>query len=145
MGRNISDNPSGWSRSLPGHTVEYDENYGNPWSDLHEESVASGDTMLHGITIPDDDYIYIIDMVGITPKTVTAFRAVVFLNDVAYVHGAWTGWCNIPLRQNPSLQFIYGDVVSYAIVNLDASTRTLQVITNGTKIPKPAGYAHGAF
>ena len=145
MIRTITDNPSGWSRNLPGHTVEYDENYGLPWSDLHEESLLTTASYSYDLVIPDDDYIYFVDMVGCTPKAYTAFRVRIKLNTVTYVNAAFTGWCNIPLRQNPSLQFIYGDTINFSITNDDASTRTLQLICNGTKIPKPAGYAHGAF
>lgn len=145
MSRVIRDNPSGWSRSLPGHTVEYDENYGLPWSIFYESALSAGSSYDYDLVIPDDGYIYFIDMVGCTPKAYTAFRVRVRLNGVSYVNGAFTGWCNIPLRQNPSLQFIYGDTIRFTVTNDDASSRTLQLILNGTKIPKPEGYSHGVF
>ena len=145
MVRTIRDNPSGWSRNLPGHTVEYDENYGQPWSVLYEQELASAAAFTYDLVIPDDDYIYFIDMVGCSPQAYVTFRIRVVLGVTTYVNAAFTGWGNIPLRQNPSLQFIYGDTVSFVVTNIDSSTRTLQLIINGTKVPKPEGYAHGAF
>lgn len=145
MVRTIADNPSGWSRSLPGHTVEYDENYGLPWSVHAAYECPAGEDDTNNLVIPDDGYIYFIDMLGVSPGAYTVFRVLVRLNTVNYIYGTFTGWANIPLRQNPSLQFVYGDTITTRMSNDDASLHWFDLMIHGTKIPKPAGYAHGAF
>lgn len=145
MVRSISDNPGGWNRTLPTHAVEFDANYAAPWVDAGDVVIASGATGVHTLTLPDDDMIYFVDMISITPKAYTAFSSYVSLNNVQYLYVSQTGWVNIPLSQNPSLQFVYGDHIDVSVINLDASQRTFAVYLNGTKIPMPPGYTHGDF
>lgn len=145
MARTISDNPSGWSKTLPGHTVEYDSNYALPWSEDFTTAVGAGGWGTVALTITDDDYIYIIDMVSVTPQIITPFAITVRLNTVLYMAGAATGWINVPLSQNPSLQFVTDDLINVYVNNQHTGTVAFLTVLNGTKIPKPAGWTHGAF
>jgi hypothetical protein len=145
MVRDIQDNPGGWSKTLPGHTVEFDSSYALPWVSSDVPTLSANAYYDFALTIADDDFIYFVDMISCTSWSYSQFILDILLNDVLYVSGAFEGWGNIPLRQNPSLQFIYGDVITTHIQSLSASQQTYNLILNGTKIPKPPGFTHGAF
>jgi hypothetical protein len=145
MVRSINDNPGGWSKTLPGHTVEFDSSYALPWTVSYQPTIPAYTHSPQVLTVADDDFIYFVDMISCTSWSYSQFILDVFLNGVMYVSGAFAGWGNIPLRQNPSLQFIKDDVITVTVYNLTAVQQTYNLILNGTKIPKPPGFAHGAF
>jgi hypothetical protein len=145
MVRSINDNPGGWSKTLPGHTVEFDSSYALPWVSSGVLTIPAYNNDVYTLDIPDDGFIYFVDMVSATPWSYTQFVCNVLLNASPYVSAVVEGWVNIPLRQNPSLQFIYDDQIMIDIWNQTASEQNYTIILNGTKIPKPNGFTHGAF
>jgi len=147
MARIIQDNPSGWSRSLPGHTVEYQAGFAKPFYYGGTITVAPNAQGTYTLTINDPASIFFIDVVNVTPQSYKEFAVLVYINDDNYVAGAFVGYCNIPLRQNPSIQLIDGDKIDIKVTNLDAAQRTFLVKLNGTKIARPAevGTIPGAF
>jgi len=143
MSRTITDNPGGWSRSLPGHTVEYEASFAQPFYYGGSLTIAAGAAGTYTLTIIDTEHIYFIDVVNVTPQAFKEFSALVYVNDVNYVASAAQGYCIIPLRMNPSIQLIDGDHVDVTVTNLDASQRTFLVKLNGTKIKRPSNFGHG--
>lgn len=142
MSRDITDNPGGWTRSLPGHTVEYESGFALPFYEGASLTINAGNQGTYTLTISNTDFIYFIDMISVTPLAYTAFTVVSSINDVPYVSACGNGWVNIPLRQNPSIQLIDGDHIDILVTNLDASQRTFNVKINGTKIARPANFGH---
>ena len=142
MSRSITDNPGGWSRSLPGHTVEYEPSFAQSFYSGGSLSIGAGANATYTLTIADTEHIYFPDMVSVSPQAYKEFVVVVYINDVPYVAASGIGWLNVPLRQNPSIQLISGDHIDVYVVNQDGSTRTFLVKVNGTKIIRPAGFGH---
>lgn len=145
MARTISDNPGGWSRSLPSHTVEFDANYAAPWVSVYDIVIAAAANYVHVFTIPDDGMIYFVDTACANPRAATALSANISFNNVRYFYFSDIGYVNIPVRQNPSLQFVYGDHIDFQVSNRDIADHQFNIILNGTKIPMPPGYTHGPF
>lgn len=147
MARTIQDNPSGWSRSLPGHTVEYSTGFAQPFYYGDSLTIAAGGNGTYTLTIDDANYIFFFDMINVTPQSYKEFSALIYINSVNYVAGSFVGYCNIPLRQNPSIQLISGDKIEVKVYNLDSAQHTFLVKCNGTKIQRPADYgkAPGAY
>lgn len=143
----INDNPSGWSRSLPGHTVELQPDYAQAWCDRTIVGVASGATGTYSLTFGNVDWIYFADMISITPHAFKEFAAIIFINGHSYVSASSQGWINIPLRQNPSIQFINGDILRIDVINLAPDAYNFNIKINGTKIQRPANFGHapGAY
>ncbi|DBA35228.1 TPA_asm: hypothetical protein vir530_00004 [dsDNA virus vir530] len=142
MSRNISDNPSGWGKTLPGHTVEYDANYAMPWVDVASIELTFPGYQNYQLAFENPDFIYFVDMISMACAPDSKFGIYVKINDDYYIIAAGTGWLNVPLRQNPSLQFIAGDLLEYRLYITDGSDGTYSVITHGTKIIRPSGYGH---
>jgi hypothetical protein len=147
MSRTITDNPGGWSRSLPGHTVEYEPSFAQPFYYGTELVLGRGASSYYTLSFTDTAHIFFIDMIAICPQAYTELASVVYVNDVPYVAAAGIGWLNIPLRQNPSIQLIAGDHIDVLVVNQDGSSRNVLVKVNGTKIVRPANFGHapGAY
>jgi len=147
MARVITDNPGGWSRSLPGHTVEYEASFAQPFYYGGSLVIAASASNTYTLTILDTEHIYFINMLNITPRAYTEFNALISVNDSPYVGAGGVGWLNIPLSQNPSIQLIAGDHVDVLVTNLNASRRAFLVKANGNKIKRPAAYGHapGAY
>lgn len=147
MSRSITDNPGGWSRSLPGHTVEYEASFAQPFYYGSSVVINSNDTGLYTLSIVDDTHIFFIDMVNVTPTKYKEFWVAVWINDINYVAVSTIGYAIIPLRMNPSIQLIAGDHVDITIGNLDVIQQTFLVRINGTKIVRPSGFGHapGAY
>lgn len=147
MVRTITDNPGGWSRSLPGHTVEYEASFAQPFYYGGSLVLAAGASGTYTLTFSDAAHIFFIDMINITPQAYKELNALVFVNDVPYVGASSVGWLNIPLRQNPSIQLLAGDHLDVTVNNQDSSQRTVLVKVNGTKIVRPDGFGHapGAY
>lgn len=142
MVRSITDNPGGWSRSLPGHTVEYEPSFAQSFYYGDSLTIAAGATSVYTLDFDDTQHIYFADMISITPQAYKEFAVVVYVNGVPYAAASGIGWLNIPLRQNPSVQFIAGDSLAVSVTNQDGSSRTFLVKINGTKIIRPSGYGH---
>lgn len=142
MARSITDNPGGWSRSLPGHTVEYEPGFAHSFYYGGSLSIGAGGNSTYTLSIIDTEHIFFADMVSVSPQAYKEFAVVVYVNDVPYVSASGIGWLNIPLRQNPSIQLISGDHLDVYVVNQDGSTRTFLVKVNGTSIVRPAGFGH---
>lgn len=142
MVRTITDNPGGWSRSLPGHTVEYEPSFAQPFYYGTSIVLGAGKSGTYTLTFADAAHIFFIDMVNITPQAYKELNAIVEVNDVPYVAASGIGWLNLPLRQNPSIQLIAGDKIDVIVNNQDASTRTMLIKIQGTKIVRPANFGH---
>lgn len=142
MTREITDNPGGWTRSLPGHTVEYESGFAMPFYVGNTLVVNAGQSGTGTYSFNNEDFIYFVDMVNIVPQSLTQFVLIVYVNGIPYVGGAALGYLNIPLRQNPSIQFIQGDELAVGVVNLDAAQQVFNIKINGTKLKRPAGFGH---
>ena len=147
MARTITDNPGGWSRSLPGHTVEYEPSFAQPFYYGTSIALGAGESGTYTLTFTDTAHIFFIDMVNITPQSYKELNAIVEVNDVPYVAASGIGWLNLPLRQNPSIQLIAGDKIDVIVNNQDGNTRTMLIKIHGTKIVRPANFGHapGAY
>lgn len=142
MVRTITDNPGGWSRSLPGHTIEFDASFAQPFYNGATVGVNAGATGTYAITISDAEHIFFPDMISITPQAYKEFAVIIYVNGSPYVAASGIGWLNIPLRQNPSIQLISADVLRIDVINLDGSARNFLVKVNGTKIIRPVNFGH---
>lgn len=142
MARSITDNPGGWSRSLPGHTVEYEASFAQPFYYGGSLVLAAGASGTYTLTFADAAHIFFIDMISITPQAYKELNALVYVNDIPYVGASSVGWLNIPLRQNPSIQLLAGDHLDVVVNNQDSAQRTMLVKVNGTKIVRPDGFGH---
>lgn len=142
MSRAITDNPGGWSRSLPGHTVEYEPGFAQSFYYGGELVVSAGANQTYTLSFVDTEHIYFVDMVSVSPQSYKEFAIVVYVNGVPYVSASGQGWLNVPLRQNPSIQFISGDSCAVLVVNQDSAQRTFLIKFNGTKIVRPANFGH---
>ena len=147
MARSITDNPGGWSRSLPGHTVEYEASFAQPFYYGGSLTLASGASGTYTLTFADAAHIFFVDMVNIYPQAYKELNALVYVNDIPYVGASGIGWLNIPLRQNPSIQLLAGDHIDVVVNNQDSAQRVMLVKVNGTKIVRPDGFGHapGAY
>lgn len=142
MVRSITDNPGGWSRSLPGHTVEYEPGFAWPYVFNTSIGVNAGASATYTLTILDVEHIFFIDMLTVSPQAYKELAAVVYINDNPYVTASGIGWLNIPLRQNPSIQLIGGDHIDVLVLNQDSIARNFYIYVNGTKIKRPDGFGH---
>ena len=140
--RVITDNPGGWSRSLPGHTVEYEASFAQPFYYGGSLVLAAGASGTYILAFEDTAHIFFIDMINITPQAYKELNALVYVNDIPYVGASSVGWLNIPLRQNPSIQLLAGDHIDVVVNNQDSAQRTMLVKVNGTKIVRPDGFGH---
>jgi len=142
MTRQINDNPGGWSRALPGHTVEYEPGFAEPFYFGGSLVIAAGANATYTLTFVDTTHIYFINMISITPQAYKEMNALISINDDPYVGAGGIGWLNIPLSQNPSIQLISGDHVDVLVTNLDAAQQTFLVKINGTKVKRSDTYGH---
>jgi len=142
MSRSITDNPGGWSRSLPGHTVEYEPGFAQPFYYGGSLLLNAGASGTYTLDIADTAHIYFPDIINVVPQAYKEFSALVYINDVPYIAVSNIGYVIIPMRTNPSIQLIAGDHIDVVVTNLDASTRTMLVKINGTKIIRPDGFGH---
>lgn len=142
-----NDYPDGFRRLLPGHTVDLTSGFARPWYMGETLNIAAGNYSTYTINITDPDSIYYIDVVNVSPQAYTEFGVRVFINSIPYVAEGCIGFAHIPMRVNPSLLLIYGDVIVVEITNYDASLRQFLVKVHGTKISRPAGFGHvpGAY
>jgi len=142
-----NDYPDGFRRLLPGHTVDLTSGFARPWYIGETLNIAAGNYSTYTINITDPDSIYYIDVVNVSPQAYTEFGVRVFINSIPYVAEGCIGFAHIPMRVNPSLLLIYGDVIVVEVTNYDASLRQFLVKVHGTKIAKPEGFGHvpGAY
>jgi hypothetical protein len=142
-----NDYPDGFRRLLPGHTVDLESGFARPWYMGETLNIAAGNYSTYTITITDPDSIYYIDVVNVSPQSYTEFGVRVFINSIPYVAEGCIGFAHIPMRVNPSLLLIYGDVIVVEVTNFDASLRQFLVKVHGTKISRPAAFGHvpGAY
>lgn len=147
MTRDIDDNPSGWSRRLPGHAVGLDPGFASPWNQIFSQSISAGAYIDFTLNFDDPYHIYFVDMISVSPQASKELAAMIYVNGVNYVVSAGVGWLEIPLRRNPSIVFINGDSLTIRVYNLDDSTRDFVICVNGTKIKRPTRYGHspGAY
>jgi PKD repeat protein len=141
------DYPDGSSSVVPSDAVELDPGFTLPWYEGFSVVVAANTTGSVTLTFNNPDFIYFVDMLGISPQVYTEFAAIIELRDLPCVCVAACGWANIPLRQNPSMAFLSGDTIKVAVTNTNATVRTFLVKFSGTKIIRPSSYGHapGAF
>jgi PKD repeat protein len=142
-----NDYPDGFRRLLPGHTVDLTSGFARPWYMGDTLNIAAGNYSTYTINITDPDSIYYIDVVNVSPQSYTEFGVRVFINSIPYVAEGCIGFAHIPMRVNPSLLLIYGDVIVVEVTNYDASLRQFLVKVHGTKISRPDGFGHvpGAY
>ena len=134
------DYPDGMTRMLPGHTVDLENGFARPWYEGSSVVIAAGASGSYTLEFSDDDGIYYIDVVNVSPSAYKEFTVIIHINDVPYVCGSVMGFFFFNLRLNPSLLFISGDSVKVEILNLDSSQRTFSVKLNGTKVTRPVGF-----
>ena len=134
------DYPDGMSRMLPGHTVDLESGFARPWYDGSSVVIAAGASGSYTLNFEDDDGIYYIDVVNVSPSAYKEFTVIIHVNDVPYVCGSVMGFFFFNLRLNPSLLFISGDSVKVEILNLDAAEQTFSVKLQGTKVTRPVGF-----
>lgn len=142
MTRNIDDNPSGWSRSLPGHTVELEPGFAVPWNQTFSQSIGGASSVDFTINFTDPYSLYFVDIVFASPQDNTVFTVFARVLDVNYVAATGQGKVNFSLRTNPSIVFISGDSLVIRVINHDANAKNFVVCVNGTKIKRPANYGH---
>ena len=134
------DYPDGMTRMLPGHTVDLENGFARPWYEGSSVVIAAGASGSYTLDFNDDDGIYYIDVVNVSPSAYKEFTVIISINDSPYVCGSVMGFFFFNLRLNPSLLFISGDSVKVEILNLDAAQRTFSVKLQGTKITRPVGF-----
>ena len=134
------DYPDGMTRMLPGHTIDLESGFALPWYEGGSVVIAAGKSGSYTLDFSDDDGIYYIDVVNVSPSAYKEFTVIIHINDVPYVCGSVMGFFFFNLRLNPSLLFISGDSVKVEILNLDAAQQTFSVKLQGTKIIRPPGY-----
>jgi PKD repeat protein len=134
------DYPDGFGRLLPGHTAEMEPGFAEPFYYGGSLVLGAGASGTYTLTFADYAHIYFVDMITITPQSYKDHGAIISINDSPYVAAAGAGWLNIPLRQNPSIQFLAGDHLDVAVTNNDSAQRTFLVKVNGTKILRPDNY-----
>ena len=139
------DYPDGFRRNLPGHTVDLESGFSLPWCESGELTIAAAGNSSFTLSFNDPDFIYFVDMINVSPQAYTEFFIFVYVNDVVYMAGANMGFLIMPLRTNPSINFISGDSIKIQVYNKDASQRTFKVYINGSKIARPDSYGHVPF
>lgn len=141
------DQPDGYRRYMPGHTIEMDSSFAKPWYQGTSLNLGAGASGNFDLTISDVDHIYYIDSINISPLVYKELAAIVYVGSVAYVTAAGIGWLDIPLRENPSLMFLSGDTVRITATNNDSNTRTLYIKVIGTKLMRTSNFGHapGAY
>ena len=135
-----TDYPDGFRRNLPGHTVDMETGFSLPWCESTSLVIAAAGNSSFTVEFSSLDWIYFVDMINVTPQAYTEFYISVAVNGVLYTAGANMGFIIIPLRTNPSINFINGDSVAVTVTNKDASSRTFKVMINGSKILRPSTY-----
>ena len=135
-----TDYPDGFRRNLPGHTVDMEAGFSLPWCESTSLTIAAAGNSSFTVEFSDADWIYFVDMINVTPQAYTEFYISVAVNGVLYTAGANMGFIIIPLRTNPSINFIDGDSVAVTVTNKDSSSRTFKVMINGSKILRPSTY-----
>lgn len=142
MTRNIDDNPSGWSRNLPGHTVELEPGFAVPWCQTFSQSISGSSQVDFTINFTDPNNLYFVDIVFASPQDNTVFTVFARVLGVNYVAATGQGKVNFSLRTNPSIVFISGDSLVIRVINHDANAKNFIVCINGTKIKRPSNYGH---
>ena len=140
MTREITDNPSGWSRSLPGHSIEYTPGFIAPWHYYKVQSINAGLSYDYNLTFLDSEHIYFIDSILVSPQAYSAVLASFLIGSTVYAKVAGTGYAEILVRHNPAIFFIAGDAVTARATNLGSSTRTFYISFTGTRLPRPANF-----
>ena len=140
MTREISDNPSGWSRSLPGHSIEYTPGFVTPFHYGVYHNVNAGSFYDYVLTFIDTEHIYFVDTVWISPQAITNCVATFYVGAVAYSVAAGVGYVYMNMRNNPSLFFVAGDSITVRATNLDSYLRNMYIGITGTCINKPANF-----
>ena len=135
-----TDYPDGFRRNLPGHTVDMEAGFSLPWCESTSLVIAAAGNSSFTVEFSSLDWIYFVDMINVTPQAYTEFYISVAVNGVLYTAGANMGFIIIPLRTNPSINFINGDSVAVTVTNKDSSSRTFKVMINGSKILRPSTY-----
>ena len=138
----VQDYPDGFRRNLPGHTVDLEAGFSLPWCENSELTIPAAGNSSFTLSFNDPDFIYFVDMINVSPQAYTEFFIFVYVNDVVYMAGANMGFLIMPLRTNPSINFISGDSIKIQVYNKDASQRTFKVYINGSKIVRPDSYGH---
>lgn len=134
------DYPDGFNRSLPGHSVDLEMGFAQPWLEETSLTINAGANAEFELEIDDDEHIYYVDSVNVSPFAFKEFLVTVYINELAYYSAVAQGFIDLNPRINPSILFIAGDKIRTYVLNLDASARTFTVKIHGTKIPRPPGY-----
>lgn len=142
MSRNVQDNPSGWSRSLPGHTVEYEPGFAVSFSRSNEFSLGAGLTQTSTFNFADTLHVYFVDMIAVASWAGSTFTVKVYVNGELYVSATGSGFVNIPLRQNPSIFFVDGDSLRIDVTSHYSTDDYFFVDINGTRLVRPENYGH---
>ena len=136
------DYPDGTTPALPGNTVELQAGFAVPWYQSGTISLNAGATGSFTLSFTDPYFIYFVDMINISPSANREFAVVIDFNGIEYVSAAGYMWLNAPLRQNPSLYFLEGDVLIVTVTNFSATAQTFTVKHCGTSILRPAAFGH---
>jgi hypothetical protein len=142
MSRKIVDSPGGWRRALPGHVVQYENSFAQPFAYSTTMNLAGRASQTYTVPIIDTQHIFFVDSVMVANPGVGRVLAIVNINDVSYVCSASGSAVNIPLRANPSVQLIAGDHLDLLVTNAHADAGVFNVVISGTKIKRPANFGH---
>jgi len=99
----VQDYPDGFSRDVPGHTVELESGFSLPWLQSASLTIAAGGNSSFTVNFNDPNWIYYIDMINVTAQAYTEFYIFVEVNGVVYAAAADMGTVIINLRMNPSI------------------------------------------
>ena len=82
------DYPDGMTRMLPGHTIDLENGFARPWYEGSSVTIAAGASGSYTLDFSDDDGIYYIDVVNVSPSAYKEFTVIIHINDVPYVCGS---------------------------------------------------------
>jgi PKD repeat protein len=139
------DTPDGYQEVQPASTVNLESTFGQLWHTVYTDALAAGVYTDHTWTVPNDGFIHMIDQVFAAIYADVGLAVTVYLNGdiIAPLGGMWSCYGN--LGDNPSLQLIYGDVITTRVQNLDVGARTINTVLSGTKFIRPADFGHPPY
>ena len=140
MTREITDNPSGWSRSLPGHSIEYTPGFIQPWHYYTTKSINAGQSYDYDLTFLDTEHIYFVDSILVSPQAYSDVLASFLIGSTVHANIAGTGYAEILVRHNPAIFFIAGDKVTARATNLGSGAHTFYISFTGTRINRPSNF-----
>lgn len=141
----LGDFPDYMVRIQPTDVIEVDETYAVPFVMKSSATVAAGVLQQFDFEFTDENYIYQVCYVHISPNLVKEHVDYIDLFGGPSMAGAGNGGVSYPLYENPSALYISGDTLTVKVRNADSSSRVIVVIIAGTRYLRPAGWIHPPF